>query len=110
MKVKVTKSSGNVYLDLGFGPQEAENRRLRGVLIMEIERYIKRRRLKQADAAKYFGVNQPEISNLLHGQIDKFSIDKLVNMASKIGTEIRLTIKPVEPARKARSARAATVA
>jgi predicted XRE-type DNA-binding protein len=96
MKPKVTKSSGNVYADLGFEAEEAENRRIRGVLMMEIERYIKRSGLKQAQAAAYFGVRQPEISHLLNRNIDRFSIDKLVNMASQIGKQINLKIKPAQ--------------
>ncbi len=115
MKLKMKKSSGNVYRDIGFSVQEAENLRIRGVLMMEIERYINRRGLSQAAAAKYFGMKQPEISHLVNGHIDRFSIDKLVNMASQIGKEIdvkinpaktALSARPANPARKARPARA----
>lgn len=96
MKPRVTKSSGNVYVDLGLDPQEAENRRVRAVLMMEIERYINQHRMKQAEAAKYFGVKQPEISHLLNRNIDRFSIDKLVNMVSQIGKEIQIKIQPAK--------------
>ncbi len=116
MKAKVTKSSGHVYTDLGFDTGEAENRRVRGVLMMEIERYIRRRGLKQAEAAKHFGVKQPEISHLLNRNIDRFSIDKLMNMVRHVGKEIRIrvqgdkiliTIQPAKPSPKTRRAKTA---
>ncbi len=107
--MRMKRSSGNVFADTGFDAKRAENLRIRGVLMMEIERYISRRGLTQAAAAKYFGVNQPEISNLLHGHIEKFSLDKLVNMATQIGKAIDIKIKPARPGSKARPASRAAV-
>ena len=92
--MRMKRSSGNTFADTGFPTKQAANLHVRGMLMMEIERFIKQHNMKQTKAAKYFGVNQPEISNLLKGHIDKFSVDKLVNMASRIGKEINISIKP----------------
>ncbi|MCI0400986.1 MAG: XRE family transcriptional regulator [Gammaproteobacteria bacterium] len=103
--MRMKRSSGNIFADTGFATQQAANLHVRGMLMMEIERFVKQHNMKQTKAAKYFGVNQPEISNLLKGHIDKFSIDKLVNMASRIGKEINISIKPrqTQSAAKTRS-------
>lgn len=96
----VTPAGGNVFADLGFGPEEAENLRLRTWLMSEILTMIRERGLKQRQAAALFGVSQPRISELKRGSIDEFSIDSLVNMLGRAGVRIDLTFRPIEePAR-----------
>src|SRR5476651_13041 len=52
----MTPSSGNVFEDVGFPPEEARNLLLRADLMISIEQLIERRKLTQAKAAKLFGV------------------------------------------------------
>jgi predicted XRE-type DNA-binding protein len=49
-------------------------------LIIDLREYIQARGWTQAEAADFFGETQPRISNLLKGEISRFSIDKLINM------------------------------
>ncbi|MEL6355219.1 MAG: XRE family transcriptional regulator [Cyanobacteria bacterium J06627_28] len=37
---------------------------------------------------------QPRISNLMNGEISRFSVDKLINLLGKIGMEIRIEVLP----------------
>ncbi len=46
--------------------------------------------LSQKKAAEVFGVPQPRISDLTRGKINKFTIDKLVNMLARIGKPVKL--------------------
>ena len=92
----VTPVGGNVFADLGFGPEEAENLRLRTWLMSKIIGMIRERGLKQKQAAALFGVSQPRISELKRGNIDAFSIDSLVNMLGRAGIRIDLTFRAVE--------------
>ena len=55
-KLKMTRGSGNVFRDLGFAPEEAQNLLLRSDLMTRIERYVKASGLKQKDAAAHLGV------------------------------------------------------
>ena len=64
------KSSGNVFEDLGFPPEEAENLRIRSSLMIEISKLIEARGLTQTAAAKLFGVSQPRVSDLVRGKIE----------------------------------------
>lgn len=88
----VTKSSGNVYVDLGFSPTEARNLRMRSQMMTVLRRFIEKEGLTQA-AAKRLNVSQPRISDLRRGKIDRFSLDALVNMLTDAGLEVDFRIR-----------------
>jgi predicted XRE-type DNA-binding protein len=92
MAVRVRNSSGNVFRDLGFGSEEAENLRIRSDLMIQLTKLIEARGLTQGAAAKLFGVTQPRISDLVRGKIDRFSIDGLVEMLGHTGAHISFVI------------------
>jgi predicted XRE-type DNA-binding protein len=104
MSMKVDRSSGNVFRDLGFGPKEAESLRLRAELMVEVRRLIGARKLTQRAAANLLGVTQPRISDLIRGKIDLFSIDALVNMLARGGMRVQFRISGVERRRRAQAA------
>ena len=83
----------NVWDALANTPAEAENLRLRSQLMMALEQYIGRAKITQEEAATRLGVSRPRVSDLVRGHIDKFTIDKLVNMAARVGLTTKLTIK-----------------
>ena len=102
--MNIERSSGNVFRDLGFGPQEAESLRLRAQLMAELSRLIQTRELTQSSAAKLFGVTQPRISDLVRGKIDLFSIETLVEMLTRAGIRVQLRLAPVRRARRHQAA------
>ena len=55
-KVKLTRSSGNVFRDLGFSPDEAEYLKVRSELMVNLQKVIKARGLTHAKAAERLGV------------------------------------------------------
>ena len=97
MKLKITPSTGNVFRDIGFRNEEAEHLLVRADLMIQIQKLIASRRLKQRNAAKILGVTQPRVSDLLRGRIDLFSTDALIDMLARLGATVRLTVK-VHPA------------
>ena len=92
-KVKLTRGSGNVFLDLGFDKAEAENLKLRSELMMRIEDFYRESGMTQAAAAKALGITQPRLNALLKGKIGLFSLDALVNIATRAGLNVRLVVK-----------------
>ncbi len=90
MRHHVTK--GSVFDDLGFGPAEASNLKIRAALMRAIEKEIVRRKLTQAKAAKLLAVTQPRISDLLRGKIQLFTIDALINMLGKLNKPVSIII------------------
>lgn len=92
-RVAVTKSSGNVFADIGFDQDEAEHLRIRSALMGTLREVLEKRKLSQAEAAELFEVSQPRISDLVRGKIGLFSIDTLVDMLARAGirVEVRMT-------------------
>lgn len=90
-KLKRTRGSGNVFLDVGFAPGEAENLLLRAQLMSRIRDVV--RGTPQREAAKQFGVSQPRLNDLMRGKIAKFSLDALVNMLWHAGMRVELKVK-----------------
>ena len=93
MTTKVHRSTGNVFRDVGFPPEEAANLRVRSELMIQVRRLLERRKLTQAAAAKRFGVTQPRISDLVRGRIELFSIDGLINMLAHAGVQVSVVVK-----------------
>ena len=94
--VRVTPSTGNVFRDLGFSKEEAEHLLVRADLLIQVQKAIASRGLKQADVAKTLRVTQPRVSDLLRGRIDLFSTDALIDMLARLGVGVRLVLKPVK--------------
>jgi predicted XRE-type DNA-binding protein len=88
----ITPAGGNIFADLGFPAEEAENLKIRSSLMIAIEKIMASRGLKQAEAAKLFGVTQPRISDIKRGKIDVFTIDSLVNMLTHAGIRVDFTL------------------
>ena len=91
--IKVTSSTGNVFRDLGFSKEESEHLLIRADLLIQVQKAIVSRSLKQAEAAKILRVTQPRVSDLLRGRIDLFSTDSLIDMLAKLGVGVRLVVK-----------------
>ena len=93
MTIRARRSSGNVFRDLGFSADEAENLRVRSDLMLNLQRMIEERGLTQAQAAKLLGVTQPRISDLLRGKIQLFSVDSLIEMLGRAGAHVSFVVK-----------------
>ncbi|MBU1690134.1 MAG: XRE family transcriptional regulator [Gammaproteobacteria bacterium] len=89
----IEPGSGNVFADLGFPLEEAQNLILRAELINQIEDYVASSGMTQQQSAKKLGVTQPRLNLLLKGKINEFSIDVLVNMAAKAGMQVEMKVK-----------------
>ena len=97
-----TPTGGNVFADLGFTPEEAEqlkadsDRRIKAnlkiQLMAEITRTIQDRQLKQEEAAQLMAVNRPRVSDVMTGKASKFTIDALVDMLEKLGRSVVLKV------------------
>jgi predicted XRE-type DNA-binding protein len=87
----VTASAANVFSDLGFPPEQAENLKVRSDLMSEVQRLVDG--MTQLQAADVLGVSQPRISELRRGHIERFTIDALVNMLAHGGVRIRISLR-----------------
>jgi len=86
------KSSGNVFTDLGFNEEEAINLKLRSQLMIEVDKALAEKNMTQVAAAKVLDISQPRVSDLIRGKVDKFTIDMLVNILTKLGHTVTMRI------------------
>ena len=91
-RVRITRGSGNVFLDLGFPPHEAAVMLLCCELAEALRKWIAREGLTQAQAAKRLGVVQPRISEIAGNKVDKLSLDYLVGLSAKAGLTVAVKL------------------
>ena len=75
-------------------PEEAEHLVIRADLLIQIQKVVTARRLKQAPLAKLLQVSQPRVSDLLRGRLHLFSIETLIDMLGRLGVQVRFVVKP----------------
>jgi len=90
MKKKTTKSSGNVFLDLGFEPAEAAVLQMRANLMGDLRLYIEKNELTQAQAANRLGIAQSRVSDLVRGKWENFSLEMLIMLEARLGRTVRV--------------------
>ena|SRR6266496_4970907 len=89
-KIKFTKSSGNVFADMGF--KNSKERLVKAELALKINQLIEERKLKQIEAAKILGINQPKISAISNGRLNDFSIERLIEFLNKLDQDVEIVI------------------
>jgi len=90
MKEKITKSSGNVFADLGFDTGEAVVLQMRAKLMNDLRDFIRASGMSQTEAAKRLGITQSRVSDLMRGKWDKFSLEMLVSLEARLGRKVTL--------------------
>lgn len=100
----VTKAGANIFLDLGFEKELAEEyleqsqkqinemRALKEQLMTELATWIKENNLRQDQAAKILHVTRPRVSDMVNFKLSKFTIDTLVEMLARIGKPVRFVV------------------
>ena len=91
-KLKITKSCGNVFLDIGFPPDEAAILAMRADLMCQMEILIRDNKWTQAEAATVLGISQSRVSDLIRDKWDKFSLDMLITLATRAGKKVELKL------------------
>jgi len=92
MTRKVTESRGNIFLDLGFPPHEAEVMLLRAKLAEALHKWLEREELTQAQAAKRLGIAQPRVAEITRGKVELLSLDYLIGLCAKAGIPVGLKV------------------
>jgi predicted XRE-type DNA-binding protein len=87
-------ASSNIFEDLGFNPQEAENLRLRSELMQKITTFIETQNLTIDQAAHHLAETSETIAALQNGKIGEFPIDRLISMLNRAGMTVRIDVFP----------------
>ncbi|MCL2830547.1 MAG: helix-turn-helix domain-containing protein [Betaproteobacteria bacterium] len=85
MNEPVTTSCGNVFIDLGFPPEEAALLSMRAQLMADLRETISTNGWTQVEASRHLGIGQSRVSDLVRGKWEKFSLDMLITLACRAG-------------------------
>jgi len=91
-------TTDNIFRDLGLA--DAEELNIKANLAIELGQIIRRRGLTQTRAAEVLGIDQPRVSALLRGHLEKFSMEKLCECLRAMGCDVAIRIRV--PKRKSR--------
>lgn len=87
-----TRVFSNVWDALEDDASIAANLKLRSTLMMKITEYVADNGLTQSQAAINLGTTQPRLNDVLRGKIDKCTVDRLVNMLTRVGYSVDIQI------------------
>ena len=90
MSRAVVHSSGNVFIDLGYSPEEAAILQMRADLMGDLRKFIKAKSLTQAKAAGILCISQSRVSDLIRGKWERFSLEMLIILATRAGMHVTL--------------------
>jgi predicted XRE-type DNA-binding protein len=82
----------NVFRDLGM--RNADEHFVKAQLVFKIDKLMKRRHLKQVEAAGLFGIRQPDVSKLLRGEFRQFSVERLLRFLVALDQDVEIVIRP----------------
>ena len=89
--IKLEKSSGNVFADIGL--DAPEERLAKSDLALKISQIISKRKLSQERAATLLGLTQPKVSAILNGKLKGFSLEKLMLLMVSLDQDVEIRIK-----------------
>lgn len=73
-------------------PSKAMKRQLMEALQARVAYIRESKSLSQAEAAKLLGVTQPRLSSLVTGRSQLFSLEALVELATRSGLSVKMTV------------------
>ena len=94
---RVTKSTGNVYVDLGV--KNAEEHAIKAELVHQIAGILQEEHLTQKDTAVRLGIAQPDVSRMLAGHFRQFSVERLMRFLVALGQDVKIVVRPAAAAR-----------
>jgi predicted XRE-type DNA-binding protein len=81
-----------VFKDIGV--RDADEHFVKAQLVFKIDAIMKKRRLKQVEAAELLGVRQPDVSKMLRGEFRQFSVERLLRFLVALDQDVEIVIRP----------------
>jgi predicted XRE-type DNA-binding protein len=91
-KSKIIKSGGNIFADLDL--PDAHEHYVKANLVLLISKKIEKQNLSQTQAAAKMGIQQPDVSKMLRGRFEGFSLERLLFFVRALGSDVEIKIKP----------------
>ncbi len=93
-KTEITKGSGNVFSDLGFDAQEAEELLLKAHLFHKLQDAIRGSEMTQVEVARLLGTDQSKVSRIIRGKMSDFSVDRITSYLLRLRWDLRIEAHP----------------
>jgi predicted XRE-type DNA-binding protein len=87
----VTRGSSNIFADLGL--PNADEHMLKAHVVIFIGKRIEQLGITQQAAAKRMGIKQPDVSNILRGRFEGFSLGRLLGFVRSLGSDVEIKVK-----------------
>ena len=91
-EIEVEHGSTNVFADLGA--PDAVERQTKTRLALRLNELLKERRLRQVEAAGVLAIAQPKVSALANYRLDGFSVEKLMELLTRLDQDVEILIRP----------------
>jgi predicted XRE-type DNA-binding protein len=89
--------SDNVFADLGL--PDAPELLAKARLAYRISQIMEKKRLTQFQTAKILGIDQPKVSALVRGHLEKFSLERLCEYLTALGCDVTIQVREKRGAR-----------
>jgi len=91
---EVVRGSGNVFTD--FGDADAEAKKMKATVAAEIIATLNARGLSVREGAKVAKVDAADIQRIRNADLSRFTLDRLVRIAYRLGRKVELHVLPVD--------------
>ena len=89
-----TRTFANVWDAIEDSPEDAATMTMRSNVLIAITDTVQSWHTTQVQAARRLGITQPRLNDLLHGKINKFSLDTLMTLATRAGLKVKIEVRP----------------
>ena len=90
-RIKAETGSGNIFADIGLpNPEEAL---AKAEIARLVNLALSSRKLSQEKAGVLLGIRQPRVSDLKRGRLGKFSLEKMIDFAKRLGNDVDIHIQ-----------------
>ena len=77
-----------------LGTRNNDEHFIKAQLVFKIDALLKKRALKQVEAATLFGIRQPDVSKMLRGEFRQFSVERLLRFLVALDQDVEILVKP----------------
>ena len=81
---KFQESSGNIFLDIGFTAEEAEQAQRRVDLAFEVHARLNERNLTSTETQQLLKLNPSEASHIKNGDFEHFTLERLTTILNQL--------------------------
>ncbi len=91
-ELDVLRGTGNVFAD--FGDADAEAKKLKAKIAADIIATLNSRQLSVREAGKIAGLDGADIQRIRNADLSRFTIDRLVKVAYRLGRRVEINVMP----------------